>query len=291
MTTGENAHTRTTALLQERRTLVMGIVNVTPDSFSDGGHYLAAEAAAEHALRLIAEGADIVDIGGESTRPPGRDYGAGSAVVDAASEIARVIPVIEGIRAVNATIPISIDTMKPEVARAAAEAGATIINDVSAGRFDETIWQVAAACDLPYILMHGHDPAGIESVDAFHYDDVIGDVRSFLASRIAAAREAGIRRIIADVGIGFAKGLSENIALLRGHRAFLALGVPLLVGASRKSFIGRLLGGAPPESRVTGSLAAHAVAVLNGASILRVHDVRETVEFLRVFTPIIAETA
>jgi dihydropteroate synthase len=290
MTTGENAHTRTAALLDERRTLVMGIVNVTPDSFSDGGRYLAAEAATEHALRLIAEGADIVDIGGESTRPPGRDYGAGSAVVDAASEIARVIPVIEGIRAANATVPISIDTMKPEVARSAAEAGATIINDVSAGRFDEMIWQIAAAHDLPYILMHGHDPARIESVDAFHYDDVIADVRSFLASRIAAAREAGVRRIIADVGIGFAKGLGENVALLRGHRAFLALGVPLLVGASRKSFIGRLLGGAPPEARVTGSLAAHAVAVLNGASILRVHDVRETVEFLHVFTPLITGT-
>lgn len=274
---------RTIDLLDAGRPLVMGIVNVTPDSFSDGGRYLASDAAVRHALALIADGASIVDVGGESTRPPGRDYGAGSAAVTEDEELARVIPVIEGIRAADRAIPISIDTMKPRVARAALAAGATMINDVSAARFDRDILQVAAEADVPYVLMHGHDPSDLRPVGEHHYMDVVAEVYRFLEERIAMARRAGARRVIADVGIGFAKGLEENIAVLKEHRRFLGLGVPLLVGASRKSFVGRLLGGRPPEDRVSGSLGAHAAALLGGASILRVHDVRQTADFLAVF--------
>jgi dihydropteroate synthase len=261
----------------------MGIINVTPDSFSDGGAHLRAEDAVAHGLRLLDEGADIIDIGGESTRPPGSDYGAGSASVPADEEMARVIPVIEGLRAARPGVVISIDTVKPAVAERAVEAGATIINDVSAGSFDAAIWEVAARHDVPYIVMHGHDPHNRTRADAVSYGNVVEEVFAFLRERIDAARRAGVRDLIADVGIGFSKGAADNITLLREHRRFLDLGVPLLVGASRKSFIGRLLGGAPPEERLIGTLAAHAVATLNGASILRVHDVREAREFFRVF--------
>lgn len=283
MSESNNARTATLALLDRERPAVMGIVNVTPDSFSDGGRYLDSATAIAHALRLVAEGADIVDVGGESTRPPGKDYGSGSAQIDEESELARVIPVIEGIRRANATVPISVDTMKSGVALRAVEAGATIINDVSAGRYDARIIDVAAGADLPYVMMHGHDPSNLQPSDRFRYTDVVREVFDFLEERIETAGRHGARRVIADVGLGFAKGASENVALLREHRRFLALGVPLLVGASRKSFIGRLLGDVPPAERMAGSLAAHAVATLNGASILRVHDVKESVQFLKVF--------
>ena len=265
------------------RPILRGIVNVTPDSFSDGGLHADPEAAAAHALRLLEEGADIVDIGGESTRPPGRSYGAGSLRVDAKEEVGRVVPVVELIRSARPDAVISVDTMKGEVARKALEAGADIINDVSAGRFDPVIRNVAAKFDVPYILMHGHDPADLRPADTFIYRDLIGEVYRFLQERIASARNAGVSRIIADVGIGFAKGGGENALLLRRHREFLDLGVPMLVGASRKAFIGALLGGAPPGARVNGTLAAHAIAAINGASILRVHDVRPAREFFDVF--------
>jgi dihydropteroate synthase len=266
---------------------IMGIVNVTPDSFSDGGRYLDAERATRHAIQLLDEGADIIDIGGESTRPPGNDYGAGSAAISEEEELRRVLPVIERVKTERPEAVISIDTMKSGVARGAAEAGAAIINDVSAGRYDESIWSVAAEFNLPYILMHGHDPADRRPAGEIHYDDVVAEVREFLRGRIALATGAGVRDIIADVGIGFAKGLEENVRLLREHEGFIELGVPLLVGASRKSFIGRLLRGLPPEERLNGTLAAHAVATLRGATIIRVHDVRAAREFFTIFTELI----
>lgn len=266
-----------------RSPLLMGIINVTPDSFSDGGAYLDPADALDQALRLIDEGADIIDIGGESTRPPGTDYGSGAAAISEEEELARVIPVIEAVHAARPDAMISIDTMKPRVARRALEAGAAIINDVSAGSFDREIWNVAAELDVPYVLMHGHDPRNRVPADAVRYDDVVEEVFAFLSERIAGARAAGVGEIIADVGIGFSKGAADNITLLREHRRFLELGVPLLVGASRKSFIGRMLGGLPPEQRLIGTLAAHAAAMLGGASILRVHDVGAAREFFTVF--------
>lgn len=263
--------------------LLMGVVNVTPDSFSDGGLYERHQAAVEHGLRLIEEGADIIDIGGESTRPPGTDYGTGSAAVTAAEELERVIPVIETIRRERPGTEISIDTMKPEVAQQAIRAGATIINDVSAGRYDERIMGIAAEHDLPYILMHGHDPANRVPANEISYDDVVADVFGFLRERIAAARRAGVRHVIADTGIGFAKRAEESARLIREQERFLELGVPLLVGASRKSFIGRMLGGLSPAERLYGTLGAHAAAALNGAAIVRVHDIRPAREFFHVF--------
>ena len=267
---------------------LMAILNITPDSFSDGGEFLAVDDAVEQALRLIDEGADIIDVGGESTRPPGKDYGEGSHTVSVQEELARVIPVIERIHAERPATAISIDTMKPEVARRAAEAGATIINDVSAGSYDRDIWRVAAELDLPYILMHGHDPHHRVAIDVVHYDDVVEDVFRFLRERIEEARQAGVRKIIADVGIGFAKRAEESERLIREHARFLDLDVPLLVGASRKSFIGRALGGVPPEERLYGTLGAHAAAALHGASILRVHDVRPAREFFKVFMSLVS---
>lgn len=263
--------------------LLMGIVNVTPDSFSDGGRYLAADNAVEQAIRLLDDGADIIDIGGESTRPPGKSYGAGFEPVSDDMEMERVIPVIERLSRERPGTIISIDTMKATVARAAVSAGARIINDVSAGRHDESIWIVAAEHALPYILMHGHDPADRRPADEFHYNDLVMEVHEFLLERITRVRAAGVESIVADVGIGFAKGALGNITLLREHRRFIDLGVPLLVGPSRKAFIGALLGGLPAGERVNGTLAACAVAASNGASILRVHDVRAVREFLTVF--------
>ena len=261
---------------------IMGIVNVTPDSFSDGGAFLRADDAVAHGLRLLQEGADILDIGGQSTRPPGADYGSGSQAVTSEEELRRVIPVIEGILRNRPDAIISIDTMKPDVAAAAVAAGAAIINDVSAGQHDPEIWGVAARAGVPYILMHGHTPHDHRPAAEHHYHDVVAEVRTWLAERIALAREAGVQQIVADCGIGFAKGFAENCQLLREHRQLLALGVPLLVGASRKAFIGRLLGGVPPDQRLFGTLAAHQIAVANGASIIRAHDVRPARDFFAV---------
>jgi dihydropteroate synthase len=269
--------------------LVMGIVNVTPDSFSDGGLYLDAERAARHAIALVDEGADIIDIGGESTRPPGKDYGAGSMTVSEDEEIRRVVPVIERLRDARPEVTISIDTMKRGVAHRAVEAGASIINDVSAGRYDSSIIALASELGLPYVLMHGHNPGSRVDTGSAAYADVVGEVHDFLRERIAVARRAGIRTVIADVGLGFAKGAADNERLLREHARFLDLGVPMLVGASRKAFIGRALGGLPPEERVFGTLAAHAVAAINGASIVRVHDVRAAREFFTVMARLMGE--
>lgn len=272
-----------TDLLPHVRPMIMGIVNVTPDSFSDGGEYLDVNRAVAHALKLADDGAHIIDIGGESTRPPGVTYGAGSDEITAEDEIARVLPVIERLRAARPKLPISIDTQKPAVAALALAAGASIVNDVSAGRFDERIWDVARASNASYILMHGHDPADRHPLEHMHYDDVVEDVHRFLAGRIALARSTGLVSIIADVGIGFAKGFDENIRLLKELHRFLDLGVPLLVGASRKAFVGRIVGGAPAAERDAGSLAAHVIAVCNGATLVRTHNAALTQQFFTAF--------
>ena len=264
--------------------LIMGIVNVTPDSFSDGGEYFQAEAAADHAIQLLDEGADIVDIGGESTRPPGKDYGAGSALISADEECSRVLPVIRAVLTRRPQAVISIDTVKPEVADAALSAGALILNDVSGGQYDEQVWNVAATHRAPYIVMHGHDPHNRKPVQEIVSNDVVAEVFQFLEEQLRKIRQAGVQSIIADPGIGFAKGADDSIALLSQLAHFAQLNVPLLVGASRKSFIGRELGGVPPQDRLFGTLGAHAAAALNGASIVRVHDVRAAYEFFQLFS-------
>lgn len=257
-----------------RRTAVMGIVNVTPDSFSDGGKFFDADRAASHGERLAAEGADVLDIGGESTRP-------GAEPVSIEEELRRVIPVIQKLRG-KITIPISIDTLKSEVAKAALDAGADVVNDVTALGADPEMAALVAREGVPVILMHmqgtprtmQHNPA---------YDDVVGEVRDFLQQRVdfAVGRGIAAENIVIDPGIGFGKNLDHNLALLRGLSALAALGLPLCVGASRKAFIGRLLD-AGPEERLEGSLAAAVAAALAGANMIRVHDVKEAVRALRV---------
>jgi dihydropteroate synthase len=261
----------------------MGIVTVTPDSFSDGGLFFSPEAAVEHGLRLAAEGADILDIGGESTRPP--RYGA-AGEVPAPEELRRVLPVVEKLAA-RVGIPISIDTRKAAVARAALSAGASIVNDVTALRHDPEMSAAAASAGACVILMHmrGTDPATMQSDLA--YGDLIGEVCEFLAHSAAEAVRNGIapQRIALDPGLGFSKNASQSAALLREVESIRGLGYPVVVGASRKNFA-RTLSGAPEEgpvaTRLPGSLACAGFAARHGAEILRVHDVAETVAYLKM---------
>lgn len=262
------------------RPQVMGIVNVTPDSFSDGGAHDTLEAAVAHGLRLVAEGADLLDIGGESTRP-----GAGEVSLE--DELRRVIPVIERL-AEETELPISIDTSKPEVMRAAVEAGAGMINDVYGLRRDGAL-EAAAALGVPVVLMHMQgEPRSMQV--APDYDDVVGDVHRFLAERIFAAEMAGIdkKRIIVDPGFGFGKNTAHNLALLAQLERFSELGMPVLVGLSRKRSIGELTGREQPLERVSGSVAAHLIAAQRGAKILRVHDVAATVDALKIWNAVAA---
>ncbi len=254
------------------RPRVMGIVNVTPDSFSDGGDFDTAEKAAAHVSRIIEEGADLIDIGGESTRP-------GAAPVDVEEELRRVLPAIQAAKPFNC--PISIDTRKSAVMKVALEAGASIINDVSALTYDGDTPMVVAEADAPVVLMHAQgDPRTMQ--DAPAYDDVLLEVYDFLEARIAAAIGAGIARekLIADPGIGFGKTLEHNLALLSGLGLFHGLGVPLLLGVSRKRSIGALTGESDPKKRVSGSIGAALAGAAQGAQMFRVHDVRETVHAL-----------
>lgn len=257
---------------------VMGIVNVTPDSFSDGGAHATAEAAIAHGLCLVAEGADLLDIGGESTRP-------GAAEVSIDEELRRVIPVVEGLARAT-RVPISIDTSKPEVMRAAVEAGAGLINDVYALRRDGAL-DAAAALGVPVVLMHmqGEPRAMQEAPD---YDEVVGDVHRFLAERIFSAEMAGIdkKRIVVDPGFGFGKTTAHNLALLAQLARFVELGVPVLAGLSRKRSIGALTGREAPAERMAGSVAAHLIAAQRGARILRVHDVAQTVDALKIWNAV-----
>ena len=257
------------------RPKVMGILNVTPDSFSDGGRYLEVEQAIRHAEGMIADGADILDIGGESTRP-------GAATVSLQQELGRVVPVIEAVRAMS-DIPISVDTSKAQVMRAAIDAGANIINDVYALQNDDTL-DVVARSGVAVCLMHMQGEPGSMQV-APRYDDVVAEVIQFLEGRLKACREAGINKecLLVDPGFGFGKTLEHNLALLRNLDEIAGLGVPVLVGMSRKKMI-RQLTGNETDGSLAGNIAAAVLAATKGASILRVHDVKPTVEALKIVT-------
>ena len=256
----------------------MGILNVTPDSFSDGGRLVGAEAAVAAGVRLFAAGAAIIDVGGESTRP-------GAADVPVDEELRRVMPVVEGL--VLAGVPVSIDTRKAAVMRAAADAGAAMLNDVSALHFDADSLGVAAGCDSQIVLMHMvGTPATMQAAPA--YADVVAEVLDWLGARIAACVAAGIahERLIADPGIGFGKRLEHNLALLQGLERLKGLGVPLLLGASRKSLIPAIAGPAPVDARLAGSLALALRAAEAGCAWVRVHDVAETKQALAVWAAV-----
>lgn len=270
-------------VLKLDRTRVMGIVNVTPDSFSDGGAHASTEAAVAHGLALAAQGADILDVGGESTRP-------GAAPVPLEEELRRVVPVIERL-ARETALPVSVDTRKPEVMRAAVQAGAGMVNDVGALRGDGAL-ETAAALGVPVVLMHMLGEPGSMQDDP-RYDDVVAEVHRFLAERIFAAELAGIARknIVVDPGFGFGKTTGHNVLLLAGLERFAELGVPLLAGLSRKRSIGELTGRAVPGERVAGSVAAHLLAAQRGAAIVRVHDVAATVDALKVWEAVAAVPA
>ena len=266
-------------VLRLDRPQVMGIVNVTPDSFSDGGAHADVESAVAHGLRLAAEGADLLDVGGESTRP-------GAAAVTLEDEIARVVPVIE--RLVRETsLPVSVDTSKPAVMRAAVAAGAGMINDVRALRAEGAL-DAAAALDVPVVLMHMlGEPRTMQ--DAPDYDDVVADVHRFLAERIFAAEMAGIpkKRLVVDPGFGFGKTSAHNLRLLRQLARFGDLGVPVLAGLSRKRTLGELTG-RDVDARVHASVAAAVLAAEYGARLVRVHDVAATVDALKVWRAVAA---
>lgn len=262
-----------------RPPLLMGIVNVTPDSFSDGGQHLATASAIEHGLRLVAGGADLLDIGGESTRP-------GATPVSGADELRRVLPVIEGL--VSRTgIPVSIDTRKPAVAAAALAAGAVIVNDIEANREDDAMWRVVAEHQAGYVCMHMQGtPQTMQSEP--RYADVAREVREFFKDRLVRLERAGVRagQVVLDVGIGFGKTLEHNLELLGALCSFQTLDRPLLLGVSRKSFIERLTG-APVEDRLAGSLAATVLAVRDGVQFVRTHDVAATRQALQVAAAIL----
>lgn len=262
-------------ILRLDRAQVMGIVNVTPDSFSDGGAHDTTAAAVAHGLKLVEEGADLLDIGGESTRP-------GAAPVSVEEELRRVIPVIEQLAA-RTQVPISIDTFKPEVMRAAVAAGAGMINDIfglrQAGALD-----AAAEAGVPVVLMHMQGEPGHMQADP-NYGDVVAEVHGFLVQRLFAAEMAGIakKNLLIDPGFGFGKTTAHNMTLLARSERFLELGVPMLAGLSRKRSLGELTGRSTPSERVAASVAAHLIAVQRGARIVRVHDVAATVDALKIW--------
>ena len=259
----------------------MGVVNVTPDSFSDGGEFLDADAAIAHGRQLVADGADILDIGRESTRP-------GAQPVGADEELRRVMPVVEGLA--DADAEISIDTAKTEVARRALEAGASIVNDVSAFRFEPEIAELVAGAEVDCCLMHMlGEPRTMQ--DDPRYDDVVADVKAFLEERMAFAVAAGVReeRIWVDPGIGFGKTLEHNLELLRRLDEIVALGRPVVIGTSRKSFLGRITGKGEKE-RIPGTIATNVLALERGARVFRVHDVAEVAQALTVAAATLGRT-
>jgi dihydropteroate synthase len=259
--------------------LVMGVLNVTPDSFSDGGRFASLDAAVEQGLRMAAEGAALIDVGGESTRP-------GAKAVSVDEELRRVIPVVERLRAATAAV-ISIDTSKPEVMRAAAAAGAGLVNDVRALREPRAL-KAAVTSGCAVCLMHMQGEPRTMQLDP-RYTDVVQEVRAFLAARVAACRGAGLtgERLAVDPGFGFGKTVEHNLTLLRHLGELAADGLPVLVGLSRKSMLGTLTGRAPGE-RGPGSVALAVIAALNGARIVRAHDVAPTVDALRVAAAVLA---
>lgn len=268
--------------------LVMGILNITPDSFSDGGAFVADRAdgspaidvdrAVVSALRMIADGAQIIDVGGESSRP-------GAAAVSVEVECERVVPVVAALRRARADVIISVDTTKAAVAGKAIGAGANVINDISAGRADPAMYALVADTGVGLVLMHMQGTPQTMQVDP-SYQDVVREVRAFFEERLGAATRCGIDRqqLLIDPGIGFGKRQEHNLALLVGLPVLCALRVPVMVGVSRKSLIGQLLGGAPVHERMAGGLALMAHAAARGARLFRVHDVAETVRFFRAWT-------
>lgn len=264
-----------------RPALVMGVVNVTPDSFSDGGRFLDPETAVAHALELVAQGAEILDIGGESTRP-------GATPVSESEELRRVLPVIEQLAA-QVKVPLSIDTMKPAVARAALAAGASLVNDVAANRADETMWRLVAEMEAGYVAMHMQGTPRTMQVNPT-YTDVVQEVAAFFRERLERLAQAGVAReqVILDVGLGFGKTLEHNLQLLGDLGSFTKLGRPVLLGASRKSFIGRLDPAATTASRLPGSLACASLAIAAGVQIIRTHDVAETAQAIRMIEAVLA---
>ena len=264
-----------------RPALVMGIVNVTPDSFSDGGKFHAEDEAVSHGLDLVQQGAELLDIGGESTRP-------GALAVSEAEELRRVIPVIERLAA-QVKVPLSIDTMKPAVARAALAAGASIVNDVAANRDDDAMWRVVAETGAGYVAMHMQ---GLPQTMQSHpmYSDVARDVADFFCDRMRRLNAVGVSvdQVVFDVGIGFGKTLEHNLQLLAALRSFTKLGRPLLLGVSRKSFIGAL-SGAGVDERLPGSLACTCLAIESGVQIIRTHDVAETIQAVRMTEAILKQ--
>lgn len=263
-----------------RPALVMGIVNVTPDSFSDGGRFLDASAAVAHALRLVEQGAGIIDVGGESTRP-------GALPVAEPEELRRVMPVIEQL-AGRIKVPISIDTAKAGVARAALAAGASIVNDVAANREDDALWRLVAETRAGYVCMHAQGTPQTMQAEPI-YTDVVREVREFFSERIRRLSDCGVGRdqIILDPGIGFGKTVKHNLQLLGAARSFASFERPMLLGVSRKSFIGKLLG-AELAARLPGALACACLAVAAGVQIIRAHDVAETVQAIRMTEAILA---
>jgi dihydropteroate synthase len=258
-----------------KRTYLMGILNVTPDSFSDGGDFNTLEAALSQAITMVENGADILDLGGQSTRP-------GAEQISIKQELNRVIPIIQAIRH-KLSIPLSIDTTKAQVAQAAIAAGADVVNDISAATFDEQMLSVVARLNVPLILMHIRGtPQTMQTLT--DYQDLISEIYQFFEARIEAAIKAGIRRshLIIDPGIGFAKTYAQNLEILRNLPDFKSLNLPILIGTSRKSFIGKILGENDPKKRVWGTAATCCAAIEKGADILRVHDVKEMYDLVRV---------
>ncbi len=262
-----------------RPALVMGIVNVTPDSFSDGGKFLDAGAAIAHALILVEQGAEILDIGGESTRP-------NAEPVSEAEELRRVLSVIEKLAA-QVRIPISIDTMKPAVARAALQAGASIVNDVAANRADDEMWHVVSEFNAGYIAMHMKGtPQTMQENPS--YTDVVGEVRDFFSDRLTQLKKSGVsvEQVVLDPGIGFGKTVEHNLQLLAGLKTFTNLGRPLLLGVSRKSFLVKISGA---NDRLSAALACTTLGVESGVNIFRTHDVVETLQTIRMTEAILAQ--
>jgi dihydropteroate synthase len=258
-----------------KRTYIMGVLNVTPDSFSDGGEFQTVENALQQAMKMIEAGADIIDIGGQSTRP-------GALEISLEEELARVIPVITAIRQ-QSSIPISLDTTRAIVAEKGVAAGADLINDISGGTFDRLLLPTVAKLGVPIILMHLRgNPKTMQSLT--HYDDLVKEIKDFLQDRVREALQWGIARenIIIDPGIGFAKTSEQNIELLRELGRFRDLDLPILIGLSRKRFIGEITGKDDPKERVFGTAAACAIAIAKGADILRVHDVAAIVDASKV---------
>jgi dihydropteroate synthase len=261
-----------------KRAYVMGVLNVTPDSFSDGQRFFEPEAAVEHAFRMEEEGADLIDIGAESTRP-------GAEPVPLKEELRRILPVLEGLSG-SLKVPISIDTYKSEVAEKAIQCGAEIVNDISGLNFDPDLKNLIARYDVAVIIMHMKgNPRNMQQNP--QYRDLLGEIRSYFEKGISAAAQAGVssEKIIVDPGIGFGKTLPHNLEILRGLETFKVLGKPIMVGTSRKSFLGKILN-LPVDDRLEGSIAAAAYAVMRGANIVRVHDVAATVRALRTIEAI-----